>query len=172
MAREIEAMLRLARIEEGLSEEQRRPVDVAAAVDHVASFFDAEAEEAGARLEVAAEPGLRVLGDPEWIQTALSNLVSNAIKYGGGRGTIRVQARSEGRAVRIEVSDEGPGIPTERLEEVFERFGRAGPAGQRPGFGLGLPITREIAHAHGGRVDVTSGPRRGTTFTMTLPALD
>jgi len=74
--------------------------------------------------------------------------------------------------VRVEVADSGHGIEPEHLPYVFDRFWRADPARARDtgGSGLGLPITREIVHAHGGRLDVTSTPGAGSTFTITLPA--
>jgi heavy metal sensor kinase len=114
-----------------------------------------------------------VLGDAQWIKQALINLLDNALHYtpAGGAVTIRLQAAGDGVAVAVE--DTGHGIEPEHLPHLFERFyrtdwARAKDAG---GTGLGLPIVKEIAEAHGGTVSVTSQVDKGSIFTLRLPAL-
>jgi two-component system sensor histidine kinase BaeS len=83
---------------------------------------------------------------------------------------VEVHARPDNGVVRIDVSDNGPGIPRDQQRLIFEKFGRADVAGgTKPGTGLGLFIARSIAEAHGGTVDVRSSPNAGSTFTLTLP---
>jgi two-component system sensor histidine kinase SenX3 len=101
----------------------------------------------------------------------LGNLIDNAVKYSPEDGKVEVTAvLAEGR-VRIAVRDDGPGIPREQQERIFEKFGRADvPGSSKPGSGLGLFIARSIAEAHGGTLEVSSVPREGATFVLTLPA--
>jgi signal transduction histidine kinase len=95
--------------------------------------------------------------------------VDNAVKYCEVGDRIRVEARLEGEEVRVCVSDDGPGIAKDELPEIFERFERGARHQSRPGFGLGLPLAREIARAHGGRIAAASEPGRETTLTVWLP---
>jgi signal transduction histidine kinase len=108
--------------------------------------------------------------DPDRVAQVLANLLSNAIKYTPG-GQIRLELGIEGGRARIAVRDEGPGIPPERQETIFEPHVRLTPAGgERPqGAGLGLYIARSIAAAHGGRLWVESREARGSTFWLELP---
>jgi signal transduction histidine kinase len=103
--------------------------------------------------------------DRQRVHQALSNLMTNAVKYGDGQ--VRVDVRQIANEVRIHVWNAGEPIPPERLERIFEPFERG--AGRGSGLGLGLYIVREIAGAHGGSVTVKSCRETGTTFTVTLP---
>jgi heavy metal sensor kinase len=114
-----------------------------------------------------------ILGDAQWLKQALINLLDNALHYtpSGGAVTVRLQAVGEGVAVAVE--DTGHGIEPEHLPHLFERFyrtdwARAKDAG---GTGLGLPIVKEIAEAHGGSISVTSQVDKGSVFTLRLPAI-
>jgi two-component system phosphate regulon sensor histidine kinase PhoR len=101
----------------------------------------------------------------------LGNLVDNAIKYGRSQGTVTVGGRVvEGGRVEVSVQDDGPGIPPEAIERIFERFYRVDKARSREqgGTGLGLSIVKHLVQCHGGRVWATSEPGRGTTFFFTL----
>jgi signal transduction histidine kinase len=98
------------------------------------------------------------------------NLIDNAVKYSPGDDEVEVSVRQENGAVRIAVTDRGPGIPHDQQRLIFEKFGRAEVAGNaKPGTGLGLFIARSIAEAHGGTLDVRSGSGAGATFVLTLP---
>jgi signal transduction histidine kinase len=112
-----------------------------------------------------------VRGDRDRLQQVLTNLLDNAVKFSPAGEEVRVNAFHVDSRVRIEVSDRGPGVPTEQHGLIFEKFGRAHSAGSpgKPGTGLGLFIARSIAEAHGGAVEVSSGPDSGATFTLVLP---
>lgn len=112
-----------------------------------------------------------VRGDEERLRQVLSNLISNAIKYSPDGATITISGRSLPREVDIAVEDQGPGLPADEKERVFERFFRAAGAATQgaPGAGLGLFLARAIIEAHGGRIWVESDPGQGSTFHFTLP---
>ena len=108
--------------------------------------------------------------DPQALRIALDALLENAVKHTGEAGTIELSARRPSGGVVIAVSDDGPGMPPEALERIFERFGRADGARSRRhgGVGLGLAIVDAIARAHGGECTVTSSAA-GSTFELLLP---
>jgi K+-sensing histidine kinase KdpD len=112
-----------------------------------------------------------VPADPARIEQVLNNLIGNAIKYSPDGGSIRVSGRVLPDAIEIVVSDEGIGIPIEEQTRIFDRFYRVDDALSRrtQGSGLGLYISKAIVEAHGGRIEVSSAPGRGTAFSFTLP---
>ena len=112
-----------------------------------------------------------VRGDRDRLQQVLTNLLDNAVKYSPAGEEVRVNAFQQDSRVRIEVSDRGPGVPADQQRVIFEKFGRGQTAGSpgKPGTGLGLYIARSITEAHGGVVEVESGPDAGATFTLVLP---
>jgi signal transduction histidine kinase len=114
-------------------------------------------------------PSGTLRADAEALRTALDALLDNAVKHTEAPAAIELRARARGRALEVEVTDTGPGIPEEALGRIFDRFGRADPArGRDGGVGLGLAIVDAIAKAHRGRCTVrTSGA--GTTFCLVLP---
>jgi signal transduction histidine kinase len=119
------------------------------------------------KLELPAEVGA-ASGDPDRIQQVLVNLLDNAIKYGGGRVTVRVENEN---VVRISVADEGPGIQAGDQQRVFEKFYRGSPqqAHGPGGTGLGLYISRELVRRMDGQLSVSSPPGGGATFVLELP---
>jgi len=131
---------------------------------------DAPAE----RLSYAGPPHWTVRARPLTLKRALTNLISNAVMYGGAarvRLIPPVSAGAAGAMLTIEVEDDGPGIPPGDLERVFEPFHRGEPSRNREtgGVGLGLPIARNIMLAHGGDVTLANRPSGGVKATVTLP---
>ena len=112
----------------------------------------------------------RVLADPGRIGQVLRNLLSNAAKYSPPGAPIALRARRVGERVRVEVEDRGPGIASDDLARVFEKFGRGGEAagGSAAGLGLGLYLSRRIVRAHGGDLLVESTPGQGSVFASEL----
>jgi signal transduction histidine kinase len=111
-----------------------------------------------------------IRGDRARLRQVLGNLIENAVKYSPEGGEVRVSAAASNGAVRISVRDTGPGIPRDQQARIFEKFGRGDvEGGSKPGSGLGLFIARSIAEAHGGSLDVSSGPEPGSTFTLSVP---
>jgi signal transduction histidine kinase len=103
--------------------------------------------------------------DAAKLRQVLLNLVRNAIEAQPGGGAVELRLRRDGGMAEIEVVDKGPGMPPEILSQIFEPFFTT----KEGGTGLGLPLSRQILHEHGGRIECRSAPRRGATFTLSLP---
>lgn len=125
----------------------------------------------GTDVTTAIQDGIHVLGDDQHLGLMIRNLVTNAVRYTPGGGHIRVSLTAEGGAARLEVSDDGIGIPLAAQARVFERFYRIDQDRSRAsgGTGLGLSIVKNVAESHGGTVSVTSELDEGSTFVVTLP---
>lgn len=164
----VEDLLDLSRIQAGKVDVSVTPLPAKSLVDAaVASRADA-ARAAGLQLSAELEgPVLPVLVDPERVQLVFDNLIANAVRFSPREGHIVVRARPDGQWVRFEVADEGPGIPAEYQQRIFEKFFRM-PGAKGEGIGLGLYIAQEIVAAHGGTIGVESSPGHGSRFWFTL----
>jgi two-component system, OmpR family, phosphate regulon sensor histidine kinase PhoR len=166
----IEDLLTISELESGRVQLNLRPIALAPVVAEVFEDFKGRAAAKSVTL-VNQAPELSVRADPDRLEQVLGNLVDNAIKYGRTNGTVTLGARAlDGGQVEVFVQDDGPGIPPEALERVFERFYRVDKARSREqgGTGLGLAIVKHIVQCHGGRAWATSDPGRGATFYFTL----
>jgi signal transduction histidine kinase len=116
--------------------------------------------------------GMRVRADRLLLCQALTNLVTNAIKYSPAGTTVRIGVANGNGMVRFQVADQGYGIPAGEASKVFEKFYRRPnkETRQQSGFGLGLAFVKEVAIRHGGGVTVESEPGRGSVFTLWIPA--
>lgn len=125
------------------------------------------------RISLEIDGELFVRGRSEMFWMGIQNLVGNALKY-APTGGVRVTAQREGDSVIVRVADEGPGIPDEEKERVFERFYRSAAAerGGVEGYGLGLPLARAIARGMGGSLRALDNAPHGTVMELRLPALD
>jgi len=164
----VEDLLDLSRIQAGKVEVSLTSLPAKSILDAgVAAKVDA-ARDAGLHMqEDLVEPVLPVLVDPDRISLVFDNLVANAIRHSPKDGRIVVRARPSNGQVRFEVEDQGPGIPPEYRQRIFEKFFRM-PGTKGEGIGLGLYISREIVAAHGGEMGVDSGPGGGSRFWFTL----
>jgi signal transduction histidine kinase len=125
------------------------------------------------RFPLDLDPSLRPIdGDRDRLAQAITNLVSNAVKYSPAGGTVAITTRNDGDDVVISVRDEGIGVAKEDLSRIFDRFERVetGIAGRIAGTGLGLSIVQEIASLHGGRLWADSELGLGSTFHLAIPA--
>lgn len=122
-------------------------------------------------LVVATETDLHVNGDRARLHQVLTNLLTNAVRHSPAQGRVEVGVSTRATGVHIEVADQGPGIPTEELERVFERFYRvdAARASSAGGAGLGLAIARSIIELHGGSIHATSNEPHGCRMVIDLP---
>jgi two-component system phosphate regulon sensor histidine kinase PhoR len=166
----IEDLLTISEFEAGRVKLNLQAVALPPVVAKVLEDFKGRAAARGVTLLNHA-PDLAVRADINRLEQVLGNLVDNAIKYGRANGTVTVggQAAERGQA-EVFVQDDGPGIPPEALERVFERFYRVDKARSREqgGTGLGLAIVKHLVQSHGGRVWATSEPGRGAVFYFVL----
>jgi signal transduction histidine kinase len=191
LAETVERVLQLAGIAAGRAAAARTPIAPAELVHESISACRAEIDAAGVNVEVAIADRLpNVVGDVAALKSALQNVISNAVKYGGTAPWIRVSAslepprsglvrtvdtariRHRGRAVYFAVEDRGIGIDADDRKHIFEPFyrGRDAVARQTQGSGLGLNLVMRIVAAHGGHVVVQSEPGKGSTFILALPS--
>ena len=171
LANLIESILEISRIESGGIQIIRQDVDVAAVIMRVLSALKPLADKRLIRLEsdLPAEPVI-LKADEGKIESVISNLVNNAIKFTPENGTISISVRLQHDQLFISVADTGLGIPKESLPRIFDRFYRVYRPGVKvPGTGLGLAIVKEYIEMHGGRIEVESEEGRGSNFTVILP---
>jgi len=167
----IQDLLTISALESGRIKLSLQPVELRPLVEKVFADLKPPADNKNVGL-VNTLPGLTATADTNRLEQVLANLVDNAIKYGRTQGTVTVGGGKTGDGkVEIFVQDDGPGIPTEALDRVFERFYRVDKARSREqgGTGLGLSIVKHIVHNHGGKVWAKSEPGKGATFFFTLP---
>lgn len=162
----VDDLLLLARLDEGRPLESRR-LDLAALAADVVADAMVVAPERVQRFE--AEGPVIVMGDEERLRQAIGNLVRNAHVHTPASAAIRVRVTGEDGLGKVEVEDEGPGLPPEIAERVFDRFFRGPAAPARQGSGLGLAIVAAIVEAHGGRARAAPRPGGGTTFVIEVP---
>ena len=167
----IESILEISRIEAGTFEIVREDVDIAVVIERVITALKPLAGQAGIELKSDIQCELGMLeGDESKIESVITNLVNNAIKFTPGNGGVSISVQCRGDELFIYVSDTGMGIPKESLPKIFERFCRVYHEGKQvQGTGLGLAIVKEIVQMHGGRIGVESEVGKGTTFTVVLP---
>ena len=176
MQRLVRDVLDFARFRSGGVQLQLRRFDARSMAAEVAQAISplASARRLTIDVELPRSP-VRVFGDHRRLEQALTNLVSNAVKFAPVSGHIRIAVTRLSEEVSWLVADDGPGIPLEDQPHLFERFfvGRDDtrtPQGPSEGVGLGLPLALAVAEAHGGRIDVDSAPGKGTRVTLVVPA--
>jgi two-component system, OmpR family, sensor histidine kinase BaeS len=110
-----------------------------------------------------------ILADPRWLHQAVTNLLTNALKFTPPGGQVTIEAGPAGPEAVLRISDTGRGIPADELPRIFDRFWRGRDAAHISGSGIGLSVAAELAQAHGGQLTAASQPGQGTQMTLTLP---
>jgi two-component system phosphate regulon sensor histidine kinase PhoR len=162
-------LLALSRLESQPELPRRAKVDLGAAGRKIVEMLLPVAQKKRQTLTVDVAAGLpSVVGDPDYLERGIANLVDNAIKYTGEGGKIEVVVRADEENVVVEVRDNGIGIPAADLGRIFERFYRVDRSRSREmgGTGLGLAIVKHVAQVHGGAVEVESEVAKGSVFRM------
>ena len=169
LARTVSDMLLLAKAEHGLLLPQTETINLADEAQALLDFYEALAEENGIRLVLTGQA--TVQGDRLMLRRAISNLLSNALRYGMADQAITIEIEQQAAQAVLHVTNHGPDIAPEFLPRLFDRFFRADPARAQPetdGAGLGLAITQAIMRAHGGQATATSG-NGVTRFSLWFP---
>jgi two-component system phosphate regulon sensor histidine kinase PhoR len=141
-------------------------------VNEVIQDLSSKARDKGIKITNNIETGKEIIADYERLKQVFYNLIDNAIKYGRINGNVWIDAKTDDKSnIVISVKDDGPGIPPEARERIFERFYRIDKARSREqgGTGLGLSIVKHIVQSHGGKVWVESRFGSGSTFLFTIP---
>lgn len=174
LVRLLNDLLDLARSDAGRLAIQPVPSEVSALVEDAARTMRGQTDAKGQQLQLEIEPGLpQVNADPDRIRQVLVNLLTNANEYCPHGATIRVSVAHSEDEVEIAVIDDGPGIPAQQLEHIFERFtrGEAGLTQRVGGTGLGLAISKSLVELHGGSISAHSVPGQGAAFMIHLPLM-
>jgi signal transduction histidine kinase len=169
LAELIDDFLDVRRIEEGRFERAKELVDMVTLLREEAQLYSLQSQKHELAVEVGQKP-LPVLGNPDRLRQVIGNLISNAIKYSPQGGLVKISAEADNGSVRVEIRDEGMGIPLTQQPQIFTKFFRGDAAASGiTGTGLGLAVSRDIVESHGGRIGFTSSEGEGTTFFVELP---
>jgi signal transduction histidine kinase len=172
LAELIDDFLDVRRIEEGRFERASEPVDMVTLLREEAQLYSQQSPKHELAIEVGPK-ALPVIGNPDRLRQVIGNLISNAIKYSPQGGIIEISAEADNGSVRVEVRDEGMGIPLGQQHQIFTKFFRGDAAASGiTGTGLGLAVSRDIVESHGGRIGFTSAEGEGTTFFVELPGVN
>jgi signal transduction histidine kinase len=166
----IDDFLDVRRIEEGRFERAQELLDMGSLLREEAQLYNEQSPKHRLALTLPDE-SLTVLGNPDRLRQVIGNLISNAIKYSPQGGIVELTAEAADGTVRVEVRDDGIGIPVPQQPQIFTKFFRGDAAASGiPGTGLGLAVSRDIVEAHGGRIGFTSAEGEGATFFVELPS--
>jgi heavy metal sensor kinase len=175
----VDNLLLLAQLDSKQEVLRRDRVNLSEVAGQAAGDLEILGETRGIKVRAAVlEPGVHVNGDEVALRRVLMNLLENGVKYGREGSEVKVKVWKEGASARVEIADNGVGIPAESLPHLFDRFYRVDRSRSRSsadtvgGHGLGLSITRSLVEAHGGTISVTSREGVGTTFLVALPAVE
>lgn len=165
-------LLDLARLDAGTADLNRAEMDLGVLLNGVNTKFLPLAEQKNIELKFELQTLSGFVGDGDRLEQVFTNLIDNAIKHTNHGGKVNLTARRHQEMAEISVEDNGPGIPSDEIERVFERFyqlDKSRKGGEGHGVGLGLAIANQIVHAHGGRIEVKSIEGKGSVFTVLLP---
>lgn len=166
----IDDFLDFSRIETGRLKLNIRATSLDKELEELFESYRVRAIQHGIKLDLQIEGILPVIEvDTSRLHRVLANLLDNAIKFSGNKGTVTITAREKEQEVMVGVSDEGIGIDPDDLPHIFDVFHRGRATGGTEGHGLGLATVKAIVEGHGGRVVVASQPNKGATFTVFLP---
>ena len=158
------------RLEAGPLVVERQAVDLVDLVDRVVRQHAPRAERAGVALRVELPAALEAVGDRTQLERAIGNLVTNAVKFSPAKGQVTVRLGRDDGEIVLTVVDNGPGLPAGDVEQLFVKHRTRVPGRRGEGIGLGLPVARGIARAHGGELTLAAGERGGAIAMLRLPA--
>ena len=165
-------LLELSTLESTPEIPRRVSVDLGAVARRVADLLQPASQSRKQTLKLEVPDSVpRILGNPDYLERAVSNLIDNAVKYSPEGGVVTVTVGYSHESVVVEVQDNGIGIPAADLDRIFERFYRVDRSRSREmgGTGLGLSIVKHVAQVHGGSVEVSATPGVGSRFRLKIP---
>ena len=170
LGRTVDDLLTLASIDQGRLELATEAVELDQVAMRAGDALRPLAARRSITIRVNGSPAA-IRGDPERLRQAFGNLIDNAVKFSPDGGVVEVRTSAANGTARVTISDDGPGVAEDDRERIFERFYRADPSRTRAtaGSGLGLSIARDIAEAHGGRLDYEPRAPHGSAFSIELP---
>ncbi|MEX5296783.1 ATP-binding protein [Kocuria sp. CPCC 205268] len=170
----VQDIIELSRLQGADVVTEGRPVDLNQVIADAVDRNRFPAENKGIDIAVGGRVTRPVFGDPDLLVTALRNLIDNAVHYSPEGTRVGVGVRERDGMAQISVTDQGPGIPEEEQDRIFERFYRVDAARSRRtgGTGLGLSIVKHVMSQHGGEATLWSQPGRGSTFTLSIPQIE
>lgn len=163
------SLLALGQAEAGGMRLKPNDVNLSRLLEEIAELYSPSAEEHELTLQVEVQEGIQLQGDKQLLAQTFSNLLDNAMKYVPSGGTIRLSAVLQGKNAVVAVEDNGPGIPEEMRDKVFERFTRIDPSRTLPGTGLGLALVKAFVELHRGTIRIEQSAMGGAAFKITLP---
>jgi signal transduction histidine kinase len=172
MIRLIDDMLDVSRMKSGTLSIRPATVELMGLLERVVNDLSLQAAAAGSTLQLSSHGPVEGVWDEFRIEQVIVNLLTNALRYGGGKVEVSVHKMSDsvcGSKVRIDVRDHGKGIAPDFIDRIFEPYERGAKSGEPKGLGLGLYISRQLATSHGGELTVQSMPGQGATFSLLLP---
>ncbi len=172
LARMITTFLNLERLGDGSLDLKQEPFSVAQALNACVERARLVAERKQMTINVDRADDALLTGDRELLEYAIYNLLTNAVKYSPAESAVTVTSIRAGDQLKLSVADQGMGMDAQEVKHIFDKFYRTkrAEAAGIEGTGIGLSIVQEIIRHHGGRIDVTSQPGRGSCFTLVLPA--
>jgi PAS domain S-box-containing protein len=166
----VENYLNVSRLEDGQLSLEKKPIEINQLLTQVGQQYEAEARHRSVALTFALQPDLPTLhGDALALARAVSNLVSNALKFTPPSGQVTVSSEWRNGEVVASIADTGPGIPPAEIPLLFEKYHRGTTSREVEGTGLGLFIAKALVEAHGGHIEVRTAPDRGANFSLVLP---
>jgi signal transduction histidine kinase len=165
----LNTLMDISEAESGMMQLKREPVALAEIVARAIDLYRDVAEAKRVTIAASVDADVVVTADRTRLEQVAANLLDNAVKYTPPGGRVDVEVRREGDAAILRVRDTGPGIPADEQPRIFDRLFRGDTSRAERGLGLGLSLVKAVVEAHGGTVEVSSEPGRGSTFTVRLP---
>jgi signal transduction histidine kinase len=168
LLRVLQTILKISQLESGSQRTLFEKINLNALILDLVEYYEPLLETSSIRFQQEIEPNLILSGDKDLLFQAISNIIDNSIKFSPKNGSILIKAATENEGILLTVSDDGPGIPKEYRQKVFERFFRVEESRSKSGYGLGLSLVKTAIEIHSGKITIND-TERGLTISVRLP---